>query len=110
MKKLSVDIVRDENGNIDLQETSDRVWDALCAQRDRENMLAQTACEAVHAVFDQKPGETLPVPYVVSAAMAAMNVDPTMFKETEAAVKAFLKHSDAFETAKGKNGGVKRVG
>lgn len=114
--KISVEVKRNEDGSISVIETQQAIQSLLWDLVSKEETDACVVGEAVHAVFDQHHGKSLPMPAVVTYAFAQLAQNPATasrviedYKGTETAIRAFIKNSGQFDVSKGKGGGVKRL-
>lgn len=106
---LSSVCVRNDDGTINVQATLFEVEDQLLKLASKETESLGAISEAVHSVFDQHVGQTLPMPHICSAACGLMGVGPSEFVETQKAVGLWVRTNAEFKVSKGKGGGVCRL-
>lgn len=106
---LSSVCVRNDDGTINVQATLFEVEDQLLELASKETESLGAISEAVHSVFDQHVGQTLPMPHICSAACGLMGIGPSEFVETQKAVGLWVRTNNEFKVSKGKGGGVVRL-
>ena len=112
---LAAYAVRDEAGQIDLEETCGQfASDLIKFQAERETETSVVA-EAVNAVFSAHPGAKMNMPYVTGEALKLLNVQPETFKLLTERVQVYIRDNNGdrpsgklFHIGKGKGGGVCR--
>jgi hypothetical protein len=123
MTQLLITLVRASDGSIDQDASLDACSDAIvkyCAERETEEA---TIADAVNALFDEHKGARLNMPFVQSATLRTLNVQPANYKVLSEKVAQYVRdHSQGekaedgsvarpdslFLIGKGKGGGVAR--
>ena len=102
-------VLRTNTGNIDHEATIERFradLNKFAAERETEIGVISNA---VHTVLDGHKGKRVPMPFLASEVLRALNVQPENYKTLTEKVLDYVRVSDEFSIGKGKNGGVARV-
>jgi hypothetical protein len=102
------------DGSADLSLSQAAYGKALAVWKAENEVPTETIEGAVEAVFDRFPGQRLPMPYVVSQAVTALEATPDQTKSLTTRVHAYVTGQSANNTGridigKGKGGGVLRL-
>ena len=106
---LSGYVVRFSDGSIDHEATVAKFSNDLIDFENRQNSENGTIGAVLHGIFDKHLGKRIPMPYVVTEALKALNVQPDNFQALTEKVENFARNSPEFSIAKGRGGGVGRV-
>ena len=99
---------RDGSGAVDLAASAKAYTDALSAWVAENEVDAAILGDAVNAVLDRFPGQTLPMPALVSLAVTELGATPQEFKALSTRVHAHIRGMASLKIAKGVGGGVSR--
>ncbi len=102
--------VRDDNGNIDINQTLRQFTNDMTELVQRETAEIESVGEAVKAVFDEHENE-LPdmetLGYVVAMKLGA---DVASISDISSRAKAYVRrYTDQFEIGRGRGAGVRRI-
>jgi len=104
--------VRDSSGAVDVVASATKYAEALQAWVSQNEADPQRLTDAVNAVFDRYPGQTLPMPALVSQAVTALGATPTEYaavtKRVHAHIQGMAGEGGSLTITKGKGGGVSR--
>ncbi len=106
-------VVRDSSGAVDVSASAQAYAAALTKWVAENEVSSDRIAAAVNAVFDRFPGQRLPMPALLSLAVAELGVEPAAHKAMTDRVHAFVSGQSKGDgativIAKGKNGGVTR--
>jgi hypothetical protein len=106
---ISSFIVLNNNGSINHEASISQFAGALRKYEAEREVESATIGGAVHAIFDTHKGKRLPMPYLTTEVLRALNVQPENFKTLSDKVQEYVRTSPEFSVAKGKGGGAGRV-
>jgi hypothetical protein len=106
---FSMYVVRDGNGLVNYEATAHKFLTELKAWDSVYKADVPTITAAIHSVYDRFNVIRLNKPALMTYVLAELNVSPDSHKEISSRVESVLKNDPAFETTKGKNGGITRV-
>ena len=108
MKQISEYAVYD-GSELNVAATLAAIQTDLVAWDETNRADLETVLAAVHGVFDERKGAKINTPALKTLVLMRLNLtDPSSFDAIADRVTTVLK-SSAFESAKGRNGGVCRV-
>lgn len=76
---------------------------------EQRNMETSILYDAVHSVLDRFPGSKLPMAFIVSEVLKALNAQPENYRSLTNKVEKFIRSSPEFVMVRGKNGGICRL-
>ncbi|CAB4196646.1 hypothetical protein UFOVP1290_166 [uncultured Caudovirales phage] len=112
--KLTVDLVRCEDGTVDVAGSEAAFSGALVKYIAERETESEEIALAVEAVFDRLNGARGNMPYVVNQALQSLNVQPENHKVLTEKVADFIRANAqgdeaVYHIGKGKAGGVIRL-
>lgn len=113
MKTLLINLVRFEDGSINVDGTLDAAHSQLLNHIAARETETATIAAAVDELFTDKLGARLNMPYVVSQCQQKLNAQPENFKALGERVAQYVRDNAGegglFKIGKGKGGGVLRT-
>jgi len=104
--------VRDSSGAVDVVASAAKYAEALSAWVAENEVDPQRLTDAVNAVFDRFPSQTLPMPALVSLAVTEFGATPQQHKTISNRIHAHIRgmagEGGTLVVTKGKGGGVSR--
>lgn len=106
--------VRGSDGSVDVAASALAYGNALSAWVAENEVDSETIESAIEAVFDRFPGQRLPMPSLLSYAVAELATTPDQHKTLTARCHAYVtgqcaKNTGRIDIGKGKGGGVLRL-
>jgi hypothetical protein len=102
-------VVRSFDGSVDVQATLDKFSFDLELFESKEKSENETIGVAIHKVFDCHMGKRIPMPYLITEGLRALNATPDNFSILSERIGNYVRNSPQFNVAKGRGGGVGRV-
>jgi len=103
---------RDGSGVVDVAASSAAYGAALSAWVLQNELPVDRISAAVNAVFDRFPGQKLPMPFLLSLAVAELGAGPAEHKSLTERVHSFVRgqadEGGTLVIGKGKGGGITR--
>jgi len=104
--------VRDTSGAVDVVASASKYAEALQAWVNENETDPELLSDVVNAVFDRYPGQTLPMPALVSLSVADLGATPAehgaVTKRIHAHIQGMAGEGGSLTITKGKGGGVSR--
>lgn len=105
---------RGMDGSVDVVASAQAYASALTKWAAENEIAGEKIENAVEAVFDQFPGQTLPMPALLNLSVAKIGGTPEQHKTLTNRVHAYVsgqcnKNTGRLEVSKGKGGGVLRL-
>lgn len=104
--------VRDLSGAVDVVASATKYAEALQDWVSQNEADPQRLTDVVNAVFDRFPGQTLPMPALVSLSVADLGATPSEHaataKRVHAHIQGMASEGGSLTITKGKGGGVSR--
>ena len=96
------DSVRNNDGNVDVSATLDKVRNQLMVHVAERETEQQTISDALNTVFDRHPGARLNMPCLVNAALTILNTQPENYNVLRDRVHKFVQENASMKREDGK--------